>query len=47
MFNGIDYITLLNTLDHYGIRGITLDLFKSNISDRYRIILNLIVLYLI
>ena len=25
-------------MDHYGIRGITLDLFKSYISDRYQFI---------
>ena len=34
-FFTIDHNILLNILDHYGIRGITLDLFKSYISDRY------------
>ena len=33
VFNTIDH-NILKKLDHYGIRGITLDLFKSYISNR-------------
>ena len=34
----INHNILLKKLDHYGIRGINLDLFKSYISDRYKCI---------
>ena len=37
-FYTIDHNILLKKLDHCGIRGITLDLFKSYISDRYKCI---------
>ena len=37
-FDTIDHNILLNKLDYYGIRGITLDLFKSYISDRFQCI---------
>ena len=34
----IDHNILLKKLDHCGIRGITLDVFKSYVSDRYQCI---------
>ena len=37
-FDTIDHNILLKKLDNYGIRGITLDLFKSYISNRYQCI---------
>ena len=37
-FDTIEHNILLKKLDHYGIRGITLDLFKSYISDRFQCI---------
>ena len=37
-FDTIDHNILLKKLDYYGIRGITLDLFKSYISDRFQCI---------
>ena len=38
IYDTIDHNILLKKLDHYGIRGITLDLFKSYISDRFQCI---------
>ena len=37
-FDTVDHNILFKKLDHYGIRCITLDLFKSYISDRYQCI---------
>ena len=37
-FDTVDHDILLNKLYNYGIRGVALEWFKSNISNRYQVV---------
>ena len=46
-FDTLDHYILVHKLDHYGISGVIKHLFESNITNRQRLILELVIFCLI